>query len=137
MGVLQVRCTTCCPLFHRLLVRHSWNVKPVVRKIKKFLKVDFFFRKCDVFVKSPKKNSKSLSWTWNLNFPPTTVNNLFGLQVNLFQKHLFLHQLTHNMTKDCSLNYEFSTWKLQAYYMLCAYIVLNVKTKTKNNLCTQ
>ena len=31
------------------------------------------------------------------------------IQVNLFQKHLFLHQLTHNMTKDCSLNYEFNT----------------------------
>ena len=30
------------------------------------------------------------------------------VQVNLFQKHLFLHQLTHNMTKDCSLNYKFS-----------------------------
>ena len=28
------------------------------------------------------------------------------LQVNLCQKHLFLQQLTHNMTKDCSLNYE-------------------------------
>ena len=31
------------------------------------------------------------------------------VQVNLFQKHLFLHYLTHNMTKDCSLNYKFST----------------------------
>ena len=42
------------------------------------------------------------------------------VQVNLFQKHLFLHQLTmqqykevllqlslNNMTKDCSLNYKF------------------------------
>ena len=36
------------------------------------------------------------------------------LQVNLCQKHLFLDQLTHNMTKDCSLIYQFSTWKLQA-----------------------
>ena len=36
------------------------------------------------------------------------------LQVNFFQKHLFLHQLIHNMTKDCSLNYKFSTWKLHA-----------------------
>ena len=51
---------------------------------------------------------------------------LFGLnknecvQVNLCQKLLFLHQLTHNMTKNCSLNYEFSTtWKLQAQNMLC------------------
>ena len=41
------------------------------------------------------------------------------LQVNLFQRHLFLHQLTHNMTKDCSLIYQFSTWKLQAQNMLC------------------
>ena len=31
------------------------------------------------------------------------------VQVNLCQKLLFLHQLTHNMTTDCSLNYEFST----------------------------
>ena len=38
-----------------------------------------------------------------------TRNIKCDLQVNLFQKHLFLHQLTHNMTKDYSLNYEFST----------------------------
>ena len=37
----------------------------------------------------------------------------------LFQKHLLLHQLTHIMTKDCSLNYQFSTRKLQAQNMLC------------------
>ena len=38
--------------------------------------------------------------------------------VNLFQKHLFLYKQTHNMIKDCSLNYEFSTWKFQAQNML-------------------
>jgi hypothetical protein len=27
---------------------------------------------------------------------------------------LSLHQLTHNMTTDCSLNYKFDTWKFQA-----------------------
>ena len=42
------------------------------------------------------------------------VNDIHLLQVNLCQNHLFLHQLTHNMTTDCSLNYKFSTWKLQA-----------------------
>ena len=31
------------------------------------------------------------------------------VQVNLCQKLLFLHQLTHNMITDCSLNYQFST----------------------------
>merc|ERR1712051_697397 len=36
------------------------------------------------------------------------------LQVNLCQMLLFLHQLTHNMTTDCSLNYKFNTWKFQA-----------------------
>jgi hypothetical protein len=28
------------------------------------------------------------------------------IQVNVFQKHLLLHQLTHNMKKDCSWNYQ-------------------------------
>ena len=37
-----------------------------------------------------------------------------GIQVNPCQKVLFLHQLTHNMTTDCSLNYKFNTWKFQA-----------------------
>ena len=39
------------------------------------------------------------------------------LHVNLCQKLLFLPQLTHNMTTDCSLNYEFSAWKYQAQNM--------------------
>ena len=37
------------------------------------------------------------------------INILQYVQVNLCQKHLFLQQLTHNMSKDCSLNYKFST----------------------------
>ena len=43
-----------------------------------------------------------------------------AVKVNLFQKHLFLHQLTQNMTKDCSLNYKFSMYMKTA--MLCTYI---------------
>ena len=31
------------------------------------------------------------------------------VQVNLCQKLIFSHQLTHNMTIDCSLNYKFNT----------------------------
>ena len=31
-----------------------------------------------------------------------------SIQVNLCQKLLFLHQLTHNMMTDCSLNYKFN-----------------------------
>ena len=44
------------------------------------------------------------------------------LKVNLFQKHLFLPQLTHNITKYCSLN-QFCTWKFQARNMSRTYCV--------------
>ena len=43
-----------------------------------------------------------------------------------------LHQLTHNMTTDCSLNYKFNKWKFQAQNM--------GKTRgehEENMLCTQ
>ena len=43
-----------------------------------------------------------------------SLNSVQMLQVSLCQKLLFLHQLTHNMTTDCSLNYNFKTWKFQA-----------------------
>ena len=33
------------------------------------------------------------------------VRNIAEIQVNLCQKLLFLHQLTHNMTTDCLWNY--------------------------------
>ena len=61
-----------------------------------------------------------------LFWPKVTV------QVNLCQKHLFFNQLTHNMTTDCSLIPNFSAKKIQVQDMLCTKIVLNAKTKTKN-----
>ena len=39
-----------------------------------------FFSKCCVFLNLPKNDSKSLFWTWNLNFPPITVNKKFKFQ---------------------------------------------------------
>ena len=49
------------------------------------------------------------------------------LQVNLFQKPSFLHQLTKRMTRDCSLNYK----KIKVQNMLCT------KIDIQNNICTQ
>ena len=40
---------------------------------------------------------------------PHKTQDLNSVQVNLCQKHLFSRQLIHNMTKDCSLIYQFST----------------------------
>ena len=45
------------------------------------------------------------------------LDQRFYIQVNLSHKLLFLHQLTHNMMIDCSLNYKFNTWKFQAQNM--------------------
>ena len=62
------------------------------------------------------------------------------LQVNLFQKHLFLHQLTHNMKKDCSLNYKFSTWKLQAQNMgrtCCVHKLFWMSKQKQKSICVQ
>ena len=70
---------------------------------------------------------------------PCFILNL--LQVNHCQKLLFLHQLTHNMTTDWPLNYEFSTWKLQAQNMgrtCCVHkLFFCFCFGIQNNLCTQ
>jgi len=66
-------------------------------------------------------------------FWPTKVQEAYNIiQVNLFQKTLILHQLTHNMTRDCSLNspekYKFRTCCVQKLFF-CFDI--------QNNICTQ
>ena len=54
-------------------------------------------------------------WNWvKANFETEHIAPILLLQVNLCQKLLLLHQLTHNMTTDCSLNYKSNTWKFQA-----------------------
>ena len=52
------------------------------------------------------------------------------LQVNIFQKLLFLHQLTHSMTTDCSWNYHENykrrTWAEHVLPMFCSCSALVV-----------
>ena len=56
------------------------------------------------------------------------------LQVNLFQKPLFLHQVTHNMTRDCLLNspqkYKFRTYCVQNLFFCFWFDIQNI-------ICTQ
>ena len=40
------------------------------------------------------------------------------VQVNLFHRHLFSYQLTHNMTADCSLNHQFSNGNSSAEHVV-------------------
>ena len=83
------------------------------------------------------------------DFWRTFWNICSWIQVNLCQKLLFLHQLTHNMKTDCSLNYHFSTWKFQAQNMgrtwgqhdnnmMCTQIVFcfcfDIRTTCVNNI---
>ena len=59
------------------------------------------------------------------------------VQVNLFQKPSFLHQLTHNMTRDCSLNspekYKFRTNCVQ-FFLFCFDIQNNTLTIIVHNM---
>ena len=64
---------------------------------------------------------------------------MLPVQVNFCQKRLFSHQLTQNMAKDCTLIYQFNTWKLQAQNMgrTCCVQKLFWTLKQKTNLCAQ
>ena len=64
--------------------------------------------------------------------PPLTL--LLSVQVNLYQKLLFLHQLTHNMTTDCSLNYNFNTWKFQTQTCCVQKLFLTFRTIFVHNM---
>ena len=61
---------------------------------------------------------------------PYKTQDLNSVQVNLFQKPLFLHQLTHNMTRDCSLKYKKNT----SSELLLFVFVLTFKTKFVHNM---
>ena len=93
-------------------------------------------QKCIFFCKSKPSNPQCgqtfLKSKSSFKFYSPTISRSFlsflifiqeAAEVNLFQKHLFLYQLTHNMTKDCSLNYEFSIWKFQAQNIFFTQII--------------
>ena len=57
------------------------------------------------------------------------------LQINIFQKPSFLHQLTHNMTRDSSLNYKKNTIWEHVVYKNCFFVfVLTFKTVFVHNM---
>ena len=56
-----------------------------------------------------KANSTGLVISNTYSYVDLTEEDPGVVQVNLCQKLLFLHQLTHNMETDCSLNYKFNT----------------------------
>ena len=58
-----------------------------------------------------------------------------SVQVNLCQKHLFSHQLTHNMTKDLPVQYMKTTSSEHGENMLCTQIVFCFDNQ--NNLCKE
>ena len=61
--------------------------------------------------------------------------NCFHVQVNFFQKHLFLHQLTHNMTRDCSLiSSVHENYKLRTCCVHQLFFVLTFKTIYVHNM---
>ena len=88
-------------------------------KVAFYQKVRFLFQ----ISRSTKKKSKSLSWTWNLKFPPITVNNLFKFQAqDSALDSLFLEIWKTNRTfwKKATFSYycELTKWRLYIYYLV-------------------
>ena len=55
------------------------------------------------------------------------------IQVNLFQKRLLLHPLTHNMTKDCAWNYH-EHYITSAEHVLPMFCTCSFHGNSMNNL---
>ena len=51
------------------------------------------------------------NWIW---LGPYFISDENSYRLIFVRSSYFLHQLTHNMKADCSLNYKFNTWKFQA-----------------------
>ena len=103
--------------------RHFWSKETDAKNHIKFTKPLTSVRQ----IESKQKNLKTREFFWK-------VENRF-LQVNLFQKLSFLHQLTRN-TYDKRLFIEFPR-KIQVQDMLCTKIVLFFLFWHSNNICTQ
>ena len=54
------------------------------------------------------------NWIW---LGPYFISDENSYRLIFVRSSYFLHQLTHNMKADCSLNYKFNTWKFQAQNM--------------------
>ena len=79
------------------------------------------------------KNVDQQLWWWLIKV--IFLSKFESIQVNLCQKLSFLNQLTHNMTRYCSLNSRKNTYK---FTTCCVQILFwKPKEKPKNNFCTQ
>ena len=76
-----------------------------------WLNFDFFFQvpvsTLTVLTRSLLDRTGASSWR-----PPIRFCEARLVKVSFFQKHLFLHQLTLNMTKDCPLNCKVQCMKI-------------------------
>ena len=86
---------------------------------------------CPTFIEN---ESGKISSNWfKLTYIMANETSFFCfVQVNLFQKPSFLYQLTHNMTRDCSLNYKKKNSSEDVVYKNCFFYF-----DIQNNICTQ
>ena len=80
-------------------------------------------------------------YTWKIIFQKWTVyfadkknsKIMLVIQVNLFQKPSFLHLLSHNFSRDCSLNSPKNTNSQHVVYKNVCFFCFDIQ----NNICTQ
>ena len=109
--------TSSCSIIYFLL----FIIQSIIRhgNLKKFANTYRTTQRMEYPPPSPSYMSNHAQLQYQYPQSPGPPRQLYNpqLQVIICQKHSFLRQLTQNMTADCSLNYEFSTRKLQVQYL--------------------
>ena len=126
---------------------HKWASGSFLMRVRDLIYFYFFFRHVNrgpVGTESKDCLSDKVGRRWQillrfLHSPLGYRHSIYirTVQVNLCQNLLFLHQLTHNMTKDFSLIYQFlhENYKLRT---CCVHILFfRFCFDIQNNLCTQ
>ena len=105
----KVNTNTCRKVFHVI----DWTKVKIICPETEYLEcigISFFVMCVWTFQKSFYSELSNIDLYWG-TFPTIFYSEV---QANLCQKLTFLHQLIHNMTTDCLLNYKFNTWTFQA-----------------------
>ena len=106
---------------------------------------------CIISIFEPIKSLKSLWWSiCKIDWSQDNLKSCKNFNLHFRKKKsstgkslseaFILHQLTHNMMTDCSLNYKFNTWKFLAQNwehgenMLCTDFFLTFRTISVHNV---
>ena len=101
-SIFNCTCLKNASTYHKIRVKSQFFLLPTFYKRHLIVTKQMDTPSCWDFFKIEKQLEEFLLFTY-------IYFRVEFIQVNLCLKHLFSHQLTHNMAKNCSLIHQFST----------------------------